>query len=818
MMRVALLALLVAGVLQRPAAAAEPEQFRFALVGSSGLARVIGESDLRPEQLAELRHAWVWSAGRVAVRVETAELKSGAWRDRIRVSRDSSRFTIRTLESSAGADAKSVGSAIVAPLEMWTTVAESELPAYPVKDGVVTVQVPSGTPLRVRLTGGVSSSRWIESRSPATVTVPVFASTSVTARVVDEDGAPVPVATLAVIPEGENRAVAQWVTDARGVLRVVAPRNTRASLIVTAAGFVPAAITGTVEDFPAQVRLRRGRSITARILSPDAKPVRGATACLEAWIEGTNALFTRAAETGEDGRWSIDAAPQEDAQLVVTATGFAPRTVAVPAAARDLGDLLLTRAASATLVVRSATDDAPVPRATATPLDGAGNESVTDEGGRVVLEQLAAGGETRVRFRARGFIESVESILPGEKAQIVELTPAVTVRGRFIDEAKQGILASISVRSGQRFTSESTADDGTFELFLEPGLAYDLLFESAAADDASVGISERTAGEIVDLGDVVAERGITVTGLVHDEAQQPLSGARIWTPRSGPGGPLVAWVNGRLRSATTAADGRFELRGMPAVRSLLRIERPGKARAYVTVDPGRERTIDVGTIVLEEGATLRVKTGPGTDLTVVLDPRGRWEESDWLSAPAREGVATLRHVPRGPAVLQVRSGSSVLCHQTVEVEESASIDADCASRRVEVSGRVTFGAVAATEGELVWTARGGVQPESGIFTTSTAAGSRQQQVYGAGPPRVAVPLASDGSYRTHDVSAGEWTVVWRSATGTTSEPRPVDIPDAKTFTYVLDLGGAVVRGRVLDGGGAPVARALVRSAEAKASA
>ena len=804
------------------ARAADTDQFRVALIPASGLASVVAEADLTPQLAAAADHAWIWSATRSPVHADGAQLRSGAWKKAFLDSRDDARVSVRLAEPKVLRQRRSYERVIAAPVELWSRIAEADLPAYSVDDqGRAVIPATRGERLRLRYSDSMTAAWWLDVRAPGSATLQLAPATTLNMSVLDEQKNQIRGATAALVPSGIGvRAVAQLRTDAKGMLQLRIPGSSALTVITTAAEFAPASFTASAEDFPATIQLRRGRTLLGRIVTPKGAPVGGAAVRAEAWIGDSFALYSRTTLSDADGRWTLASVPRGSAKVIVAAAGHASVSEAIENAGdTDVGPIELPDAATVRLKVVSAIDGRPVTAVTAELLDGGDHAYDGDARGELAIEGVPAASAARVRLRARGFLDRTETIDGGERRRIVELTPGVTVKGTLVDESGLPLGAAMTVESGNRFVPDTVGDDGKFELLLEPDREYDLRFEPAAAAETTVHLAAERAGAIRDLGEIRPQRGVVARGIVRDELGQPLAGARLWFPRTGTGGPIVSWVNGRVISTTTDADGRFALKGLPLAAALVRVDHPQKARGYVTLDPQQaDEVLEVPPIVLTGGATIRVLAGRNRDdLSVSLDLRGAWEETDWLTAAVRDGVATLRHVPAGPAVLHVRAGGRVICQRDVDIGRDADLDADCAAEQVEVSGVVTFGGVPAADGQLVWSSSVAAQPAAGIFTTSSPGGVQQQRVFGAGAPRVSVSLSESGTYRTRELFPGRWTVTWLSPAGISTEPRVVDIPSAKTFDFPMQFAGGRLSGSVIDGDGKPIARAHVRETGSGAS-
>jgi hypothetical protein len=191
------------------------------------------------------------------------------------------------------------------------------------------------------------------------------------------------------------------------------------------------------------------------------------------------------------------------------------------------------------------------------------------------------------------------------------------------------------------------------------------------------------------------------------------------------------------------------------------------------------------------------------------DLRNGWLEPDMLTAPVRDGEATLRHVPAGTLTLSVLAGRKLLCERQVEVPaDEAEIAVDCRRSSALVSGMVRTGGKAAGPGMLLWRPPN-LAVAARIDNVFSPGGLRQQQAFGTGRPQVDVEVAADGTFASADLSPGPWQVSWLSATGSTSGSQTVEIPRGERYETVLDFPGLGVAGVVTEEE-RPIAGARVR--------
>ncbi|MDP9122497.1 MAG: carboxypeptidase-like regulatory domain-containing protein, partial [Acidobacteriota bacterium] len=419
---------------------------------------------------------------------------------------------------------------------------------------------------------------------------------------------------------------------------------------------------------------------------------------------------------------------------------------------------------------------------------------------------------------------------------------AFTVAGRFVD-AEGTPIAEGSVRADSASCRRDVrlGGDGRFSLDLPPAppapstpstsptppdtASTELLLRSPRTEELRIHVVAGQAGETRDLGDLRAPRGATVTGRVVRDDGNPLPGARIWTPRQGPDGPAVAWAARDLLEATAGEDGRFRLSGLLPMAAVLRVESVGFARAQLSLplnvreDEGGG-AIEVGTITLTAGASLRVRVGdsskPVEGAVARADLGNRWLEPDLLTAQVVDGEAILPNVPAGRVRVSVVAGRKLLCEQLVDVPEAGEQGVDCRHPALAVSGLVRVGGLPASGGALVWTAPD-LEIPGRIDTTVSPGGLRQSHVTGGGRPPVDVAVGPTGEFQTAELVPGDWRVSWIFQ-GSLSAPLSVTLPEVPSFTTVLPFAGMALAGIVTDRQDRPVEGAQVRELESGALA
>lgn len=237
---------------------------------------------------------------------------------------------------------------------------------------------------------------------------------------------------------------------------------------------------------------------------------------------------------------------------------------------------------------------------------------------------LVGPSPTLVRAAAGGHAPAAETFDPTAAAPFaLRLEAAARLGGRVVDPAGVPV-------AGARVEATPTdsmhphrpralsADDGAFRLDgLSPGTPYRL---TATATGYVPG--ERPFAGVEAEGqegfEIVLVPGAVAFGRVVDADEEPVAGARVvLTPD--PEGSLLtrlrALVNTRryTRRAVSGDDGRFELADLPAGRFSLAVSASGHAAAVVAgIElPEGEREVDLGTVLLADGAAIEGRVTDG---------------------------------------------------------------------------------------------------------------------------------------------------------------------------------------------------------------
>lgn len=762
-----------------------------------------------------VRHAWVWSSVASPRRLAAQSLGVQA------VPPDRSRLVV-LVDRPASSKPTEVLTLVAAPVEMWSQVPESLLPSFTVPAvGSLSLPHDPERPWRLRVVGPGRGSWWVEvPAGQGRVSIAATVAQDRRLSVVDGDGAPVTGAMLewrlgesTPARLGPPFALLRSGNDGQATLASL-PDRQEVRLSVLAHGWVPEILCGFPGSLPPQIQLEPGAAVRGRLLDPAGRAIAGGSVAAEVVAPRLAWPLVRPVRTGSDGRFTIRGLPAGEARLVIDVNGYAPRVEDLGALASDLdvGDLRLERGARAVVRV---SDDLGAPLTGAEISTHSKPRAATDRRGLAELTGLAPDTFTKVTVTAPRHLPSEAVIRPvAERVVEITLRRSFVIQGRFVD-ARGGTVENGSVRrwADGRALEDALQPGGELEIDAAPRTPLTLELISPRTRALRVEVPPGEAGEILDLGDLRAPAGLTLTGtVVAGFDGGPVAGARIWLPRPGPGGPLLAWARGDLLQTASDRAGRFRLEGLDHQPALLRIEGAGFARQHrpLRPEPGAE-SLDLGELELERGTTLTVSSNddgaPGTVARV--DLRGEGLAMDILSAPLVAGRGRIHHVPPGSARLEVVADGAVLCEERVVVSSEAEIEVECLDARTTVRGAVRLGGRLPGPGSLVWNRP--AAPSAGvILSRSTASGLRQQEVLSSRGRPVLVEVLPDGTFLSRSLRPGAWEVAWASAAGDTSVARTVLVPEGGEVELSLDFPGRVVLGRVLSEAGEPIDGARVR--------
>ncbi len=265
-------------------------------------------------------------------------------------------------------------------------------------------------------------------------------------------------------------------------------------------------------------------------------------------------------------------------------------------------------------------------------------ETKSGDDGAFTIDGLASGPHRLSAYAAKHDGGLIEEIAAGSNGVQVVLLRRARVTLRVVPPSGRAAPQRLGIRrireggGGGGYSGDWPEGGRPDPLFVVPGkTTLRILVEGFARTDVVVVVGP---GEERDLGDIILDPGVVVTGRVQDPQGRPIAGAQLETGAS--------WSL-EHQIVTTDADGRFSLERMP-IGSVAVTVRADGFRVLVGHPIDIAGVGDVGVIRLERGAlvhgVVRRKDGPGiADATVwfvdLADPGNSDEDFVYADAAGR---------------------------------------------------------------------------------------------------------------------------------------------------------------------------------------
>ena len=650
-------------------------------------------------------------------------------------------------------------------------------------------------------------------------------------RVVDPRGRPVVGAVVAA--QREERAALPFEaplekTGTDGRFEVAGLAAGTYTLTARHADFAPGVRVGlSVERdtaVSADLVLEPGSRVAGRLVGETGRPLTGQVALQE--VDGRDAprslITLLRVPAGPDGRFELPPLPAASYVLAAVARGFAPQRIDVTVPPQgpkvvDAGEVILEAGIAIRGFVRDpaggGVGGADVRAQTAGPPFSAPwttADTQSEPDGAFVITGLSE-GSYRVEARAPGFAPADQTAVPGGDAVVIELSPGGAVTGVVVDESGLPVEgAQVSVEAAGRssfFLSmrqqapRTSGGDGRFTI---EDLAEETYTLRASAPDLapeSVAEVKVTPGRTTDVGRVRLRKGGIVRGTVVSAGGGPVGGASIYVRSS----DRDRRVRTDAPSATTSANGTFDVAGVPAGSADVLATHPRHAPGNTSVEVDPAKGPAEARVVLSEGGRIEgwARRRDGAPLSGRIQVRagqfmGGRGRTDMVPVMPN-GSFTVEHVDPGQAEVMLMAGSayalSLTLRKTVEVREGETTTVDLTLREVLVSGRVT------REGAPVPKVRVSVRGGRGgsvLMLTSPGLGPIAPPP-AAGPDRGTTLTRDDGSYQLVVDEPGEIGMRVETLDGKTQlASRREPIPDADTHLADFALSGVRVTGVVVD--------------------
>ncbi|MEO8505235.1 MAG: carboxypeptidase-like regulatory domain-containing protein [Acidobacteriota bacterium] len=752
---------------------------------------------------------WIWSDVAAPRRFSIAAGEE-SWRA---VSRDE--LTIAVQARSGGRKLAAL-SVLAAPVEMWDEVPESLLPTKPMDaSGRATVPcAKAGDRWRIRLVERATGSWWRDVVCGSRPDVELALAAPRTVQVLDAQGKSWAAASATVMTaQTTGRVLAQLRAGNDGVLHFAqVPDESRMTLLVGAQGAIPRLIEAKPTELPEAVRLESGTRLSGRIVDVAHRGVADVSVAVESMLDA-GVLFRRVATTAPDGRWTLPAVPRRDLAVTASKEGFARfrQSLTPKNAVEDAGAWTLQ--VERTVEIR-VVDDRETPVAAAALSADPDVNGKTDPRGVARLRGLTPGESVALKVSKPGYITAraqiPATVPPGWR---VVLARAFVVKGRYVEASGAPLEGKVQTWVASASNDEAIGADGRFSVELAPDVEAELLLLSPRARERRIPLPAGKSGEIKDLGDVVAAKGLRAIGsLVDCRSSQPVVGARVWTLRSGTGGPALAALLGNTIETRSNGRGVFELSGLAGQEPAIEISAQGLAPRRFAVAPGEdpEAPVDLGVIDLCPGPTLRVNVdrAESDGARVEVEGSGALPGSQGAVGWVHGKVGEVANVPVGRVTVSVHQGDRDLCVLAAVIPEGVrEPEVDCPPV-LRLEGEVTVGRQPAGPGHLVWQAPGNGGPGA-ILTQTSSGGARGQQTFGGPRPPTTVAVDSGGAFATEDLRSGSWDVSWAPDDGPPLASIQVPLPAVAEYHVRLDFPAFTIAGRVVDREGQGVSNARV---------
>ena len=632
---------------------------------------------------------------------------------------------------------------------------------------------------------------------------------------------------LAPVPE-------ETTTGADGTFRFESAASERNELVVEAAGMAPTRVAdarGGAQSRP--IALVAGAALPGSVKKRDGKPAAGALVRYEA-----DGLEARWVEAGADGAFLLADLPSRRGSVVADAgdDGFTEAVSITPAPGRAALALVL----APPTVLEGRTLDVVtlkiVPRVRLTVASG-GGRFVTRSGadGRYRLMGLRP-GDGSVRADEPRHVLWTRARVPLEKGATktldVPLTRGASLSGRVIDEDGRPVPeAKVLVSSGDdspfRFVLRAMAGDpgakirsradGTFSASrLPPGENQRLTVQHPDYEKGKLGGISLQAGGTRTGAVVTLRRGLVLTGTVKDPEGNPVPGAELTLSesrvvRSSRGGMRMQIAFGGVSdvpSARSGADGRFELKGIPAGDWAFTAKASG--RATEVVDPlklVRDIRPDPVDVVLSPGAAIAGfvlrKTGGGAEGYLVIPrlsgrpPTGGFGPGAMPTGP--DGTFFLEGLKAGESYDLQLFGVSM--GGPGPVKRGIAAPAADVEWIVEGAGRIEGVVVDGRTGQPLTAFEVSCQPDRPGFGGGNVRIGRRAGGRGFGGTGEPVLVeAADGRFALEDVPAGKWQVIVTAKGYQVGRAGGVVVEEATT-TEGVEIRvppGSTLKGRVTD--------------------
>jgi len=670
----------------------------------------------------------------------------------------------------------------------------------------IDVRVPVGADVVARATGPLAS-RWVPLRGRTTAMrlVPGV-GVSLEAR---SSGVPARHAQVQITAADDpaSRAIPFCGTGDGTIAIPPIPANDFIRLLVWSEDGVPSITTARAAAVPSRVELARGFSVSGEAIGPDDHPLPAVQLAAEFVVPKEDVHITRRAATDAKGRFRLAGIGPGRVLWRGQKEAYSPRS-GVLAVMADVNGFRVRfdHGRIVQFVVRSG--EAIIAKATITaPND---QKAETDARGMAQLTAVPEEPFTAV-VRQDGYLpQDVPIPLKTDKPIAVDLKRAAAIRVRVV-RASDGLPAgpgSVEVTSDGMTDIVPFGADGVIDVGRLTASLVALEIRAGGLAPYRVPARNVTAGEAVDLGTIRLTSGMSLRGSVTTaESETPLAGATVRVLRTNSFSPLLAVVRHDWIETQSDDAGAFVLQGVLPGPWIVMASAPGRAPLIRTGSGDDATPVDLGTLPLEHGRSIRVSCEPvarcGTEASIVF------ANADWmtLSAPLSEGKATVGPVAAGSATLRLTNSAAVVHEEKVEVGQSETTEVDVHLQGVDVTGSVVRGREPVRSGSVTFLS-GTTTGKLITVARSSASGDYGTENYGVAPERRSVPVLQDGSFHVDDVAPGDYLLSWSDGPAQ-SPQRQIHIALGTSQQVIVELAPSSVEGTVRLAAGGPPPSATV---------
>ncbi|MFN7967516.1 MAG: carboxypeptidase-like regulatory domain-containing protein [Acidobacteriota bacterium] len=422
--------------------------------------------------------------------------------------------------------------------------------------------------------------------------------------------------------------------------------------------------------------------------------------------------------------------------------------------------------------------------------------------------------------------EPTKTVTGGEPVTIT-LLRAASISGRVLSGTPPKPLAMFAVRLASADVNTSVtpdylrddranslhsfaSDSGQFTITPLPPGSYNVRIEAEGFLPRLFENVAVSAGQKLDLGEALLDRGARLTGRVIDKAtKQPVGGAVVSLLEDGGRDALQRGPSST--TAVTGVDGRFALQGIAPGSSVVRVEseRLASGEVGISIAPNTvpdELTIELLEGGVVEGVVLDSERKPLADVWVKVWPK---TQSPWTSVRVKtdsSGRYRASQLTPGPADVSATIWPPLPEPGSIAVQPSADLDPLVQEATISIeSGKTTVVNFPLEGGvTLRGTVRHGQTPlKVGLLIIAWDRGASAH---------VSTNSDDSGAFTARLPAPGEYRIMLMtlqddipSTNFTLHVP-----PDRSEFTYDLVVPDASVRGRVVDGdSGLPLAAVQV---------